>query len=100
MDRSGIVVWLIEGAVLAAVVLAGAAQFRGLKPRAIWKYVVPAAFLGTYMGSQSFTWLSAKGPEYGGYYFLTSLLFGVVLAWLALQASPARPPVPSESEDM
>jgi amino acid transporter len=100
MDRSGIVVWLIEGAVLAAVVLAGAAQFRGLKPRAIWKSVVPAAFLGTYMGSQSFTWLCAKGPEYGGYYFLTSLLFGVVLAWLALQASTARPPVPSESEDM
>ena len=100
MEGTGIIVWLVVSVVLATAVSVAAMQLHNPGVSQVGRYVLPAALLGTYMGSQSFTWLSAKGPEVGGYYLLTSLVFGVVLAWLAAMAAVAEPVPADTSEDM
>lgn len=94
MDPLGIVVWLIVGLVLAGLTV-GAMQYRSRASMAHdLLYVVPAALLGTYMGSEAFKepWRfigSEKGPDIEGFFVITGLIFGVVVAALAGLAARA-----------
>ncbi len=90
MDPGGIVTWLAVAVVLAGALVA-VARYLGADPRVAALYLVPASLLGTYLGSESFTHMSTKGPDVQGYYILTSLVFGVVVGLLGMMASMAQP---------
>lgn len=99
MDGSGIVTWLVVSLILAAAA-AAILQFRQAGSVSHYvAYVLPAALLGAFMGSEAFkeNWRfigSEKGPEVGGYFIITSIIFGIfitIFAGLAaLMPAPAR----------
>ncbi len=95
MDSGAIITWLVVAAVLAGVLIA-LARAQGVDPPTAALYLVPASLLGTYMGSESFSHMSAKGPDIGGYFIITSLIFGVVVGLLALAATTTIEPATTE----
>jgi len=98
MASSGILTWLVVSLLLAAAA-AAVLQFR--QPGSVrhyLAYVVPAALLGAFMGSEAFkeNWRfigSEKGPEIGGYFIMTSIVFGIfVTVFAGLAALMPAPP--------
>jgi hypothetical protein len=101
MDPLGIAAWLVAGLALAGATVA-TMQYRERAAAARDAlYVVPAALLGTYMGSEAFKepWRfigSEKGPELDGFFVVTGLIFGLVVA--VLGGLSARAPAPEHLE--
>lgn len=101
MDAAGIVLWIVIGLALG---LLAAALLQILERATLVHdlvYVLPAALLGTFMGSEAFKepWRligSEKGPEVGGFFIATGLIFGVVITFMAALA--ARAPAPAQGE--
>jgi hypothetical protein len=96
MSPLGIVTWILVGLALAALAVTWLRWSGHSTTFHAASYTVAGALLGTFMGSEAFkgSWGpigSEHGVSVGGYYVLTSLLFGIcitVLATLAA-ASPA-----------
>lgn len=101
MHASGWALWIATSIVIALVALAllWAAGHRNLFYQSL--YVLPAALLGAFIGSEGFKdawgWLgSEKGPEVGSFYVITGIILGAFITLFAALASIAPPPAREE----
>lgn len=101
MSGSGFGLWIGTSVFLALVALGilWVSGYRDIFFEGL--YVLPAALLGSFIGSEGFKdnwgWLgSERGPQIGSFYVVTGLILGAVITFFAALASVA--PAPGDVE--
>jgi len=98
MDATGFAIWIAMGIILGIIAALILLAFRRGHLFHDLLYTVAAGLLGTFMGSEAFKepwhWLnSEQGPERGGFFIVTALIFGAFITFFAMLAAAAEPPL-------
>ena len=103
MDALGITLWVITGIVIGLVAELILQYMRRGPIVHDLLYVIPAALLGSFMGSEGFKdpWYffnSEQGFQRGGFYLVTGIILGVFITLFAALAARAERPMMEEPQ--